>query len=323
MIDGTFYSPLAIRDTGLGAKPKIRRSDGGSAGAGAEDFEPILKTDEDLEMFQTPRVSHDTEETERTFRKTTELLGDALPVKKRGIVHRWFAPWDFLIRYWGIAELFTDMYDRPEFVNRGISRIMDLFLNRLEQWEQQKLLSLGDNAHRVGSGGYGLTDELPSPGFDGKQVRALDQWGTSTGQIFSEVSPDMHWEFCLRHEMRWLERFGLNCYGCCEPLHHKMDYVRRIPRLRRISVSTWADIEKAAAEIKRDYIFSFKPNPAVFAWDQWNPAAAEKDLRRVLERTRGCALELIMKDVSTCRRDPRRLHAWCALASNIAEEYAE
>ena len=43
-------------------------------------------------------------------------------------------------------------------------------------------------------------------------------WGCSNAQIFSEVSPKMHWEFALEHDLRWLRRWGLNYYGCCEPL---------------------------------------------------------------------------------------------------------
>jgi hypothetical protein len=29
-------------------------------------------------------------------------------------------------------------------------------------------------------------------------------WGCSNAQIFSEVSPQMHWEFALEHDLRWL-----------------------------------------------------------------------------------------------------------------------
>ena len=132
----------------------------------------------------------------------------------------------------------------------------------------------------------------------------------------------MHDEFCLRHEMRWLERFGLNCYGCCEPLHDKMGILKKVPNLRRVSMSPWADAEKGAEALGRDYIFSAKPNPAIFAWDIWNPEQARRDLRGVLDRARGCVVEIIMKDVSTCRNDPRRIWEWCELAVEVAEEYA-
>ena len=62
-----------------------------------------------------------------------------------------------------------------------------------------------------------------------------------------------------------LERFGLNCYGCCEPLDKRWHMVEKIPRLRRVSVSAWADWTKMAEMLGDRYIFSLKPSPADLA----------------------------------------------------------
>ena len=317
-----FPTPFVYHDTGYGVEGEATRSKGGDYGFGSHDYLPIMQTDADIERIRMPEITPDWDETERVYERTRDLVGDALPVQKRGVVHMWCAPWDILIQWWGITELMVDMVDRPEFVQKGISRMVDALICRLDQLEEHGLLSVGNNNHRVGSGGIGITDQLPQKDYDGTHARTIDQWGTSTGQIFSEVSPEMHWEFCLKHELRWLERFGLNCYGCCEPLHNKAEILRRIPRLRRVSMSTWINVEQAAERIGRKYVFSYKPNPAILAWDQWNPEQARADLRSVLDRTRGCVVELIMKDVSTCRKDPRRLWEWCGLAVEVAEEYA-
>jgi len=321
VVDSVYYANYVYHDTGHGVAAESVQGKG-EYGRGAHDYIPIMKTEADIEKIQMPKITPDWEATERSYQMTCDLIGDVMPIEKRGVTHMWCAPWDVLIQWWGIEELYTDMMDRPEFVNKGVARMMDALITRLDQLEEQGLLSVSNGNHRVGSGGLGITDELPQPDYDGKNARTIDQWGTSTGQIFSEVSPDMHYEFCLQHELRWLERFGLNCYGCCEPLHNKMGILRKIPRLRRISMSTWIDIDKAAAEVGRDYIFSYKPNPAVFAWDVWNPEQARKNLHNVLERTKGCVVELIMKDVTTCRHEPHRIWEWCELAVQIAEEYA-
>ena len=323
VVDGVYLSPYVYHDSGYAlGLDAVRSFDDGLAVSNAADWVPVIKTEADIDQIQTPVITPDWETTERDLERVADLIGDILEVRKQGIAHEWCAPWDVLVERWGIEELYTDMIDRPEFVHRGISRLMDAMISRLDQMEALGLLSVGNNNHRVGSGGLGITDELPSPSFDGRHARPIDQWGTSTGQIFSEVSPAMHEEFCLRYELRWLERFGLNCYGCCEPLHNKIDILRKIPRLRRISMSRWDDIEKAVATIGRDYIFSSKPNPGVFAWDVWEPDEARRDLRDILEKTRGCVVELIMKDVSTCRNDPSRVWDWCRLAVEMAEEYA-
>jgi hypothetical protein len=212
------------------------------------------------------------------------------------------------------------MIDRPELVRMSIARMVDVMLGRFEQYERMGLLSLNNANYRVGSGGLGFTDELPQPDFDGKRVRMIDMWGNSTPQIFSCVSPEMHWEFALKYEMRILDRFGLNCYGCCEPLHHKVDILRRVPRLRRISMSPFVNIEQGAAAIGQDFIYSAKPNPAVLASNSWRPDLARRDLAELLEKTRGLHLEIILKDIHTTRGEPKRLWDWAKMAMEMVTD---
>ncbi len=133
----------------------------------------------------------------------------------------------------------------------------------------------------------------------------------------------MHWEFALKHDLRWLERWGMTYYGCCEPLDGKIDLLRRIPNLRKISVSPWCNTQRAIQQIGGDYVISRKPSPAIVAEDDWHPERARQDLCDFLKETRGrCHIELIMKDISTVRYRPRRLWEWAAIASEVAEEFA-
>jgi hypothetical protein len=104
-------------------------------------------------------------------------------------------------------------------------------------------------------------------------------WSLATAQIFSEVSLEMHEEFSLPYDKMWVEKFGLACYGCCEPLHRKIDTLRSIPNLPRISMSPWVDHELGAEAIGRDYIYSPKPTPAIFASVHWDRERAPVDPR--------------------------------------------
>jgi len=135
------------------------------------------------------------------------------------------------------------------------------------------------------------------------------------------VSPEMHEEFALQHEKRWLKKFGLTYYGCCEPLHRKIHILKSIPNLRKISISPWADREEAAANIGNKYVLSLKPNPAILAAENWNPDAARQELEEDLEKTKGCAVEVIMKDISTCRRQPHRLWEWEEMAMKVTGKF--
>jgi hypothetical protein len=322
VVEPKFYSPLVIHDTGFGIREDVdiivQDKRGGIL---SKEFHPQVKDEEDLEKIKTPQIRHDEEASERNYQTLLDLFGDILTIEKRGIVHFWFAPWDELIRWWGVQEAMMDLALRPDLVHRAMDRLVSAYLSRLKQWEEGNLLSLTTGNYRVGSGGLGYTDELPQADFDPAHVRTIDQWGCGTAQIFSEVSPQMHEEFALRYERRWMERFGLNYYGCCEQLHDKIDVIGSIPNLRKISMSPRADADKMAERVGTGYVLSHKPNPAVFATDKWNPAQARKNLEAVLEKTSGCILEVIMKDISTVRYEPQRLWEWSQIAMEVVQKY--
>ncbi len=318
VVEPKFYSPLVIHDTGFGisedADVIIQDEKGGIL---SREFHPQIKEESDLAKIKVPRITYDEEASEKNYQILVDLFGDILTVEKKGIVHSWFAPWDELIMWWGVQKAMMDLIMRPELVHQAMDRLLNAYLAKLEQCEALNLLSVTDGNYRVGSGALGYTDELPQADFNPGRVRPIDQWGCGTAQIFSEVSPEMHEEFALRYEKRWMERFGLNYYGCCEPLHHKVGILRTIPNLRKISMSPWADVEKMVEETNNVYVLSYKPNPAVFATDTWNPAEVRKNLVEVFEKTKGCVVEVIMKDISTVRYDPQRLWEWSEIAMEL------
>ena len=221
-----------------------------------------------------------------------------------------------------VQEAMMDLILRPELVHMAIDRLVSAYLHRLDQWEALGVLALNNGNLRIGSGGLGYTDELPGNDYDPAHIRPHNLWGCATAQIFSEVSPEMHEEFALQYERRWLERFGLTYYGCCEPLHRKIDMLKSVRNLRKVSMSPWIDVEEAAEAVGNDYVFSFKPNPAILAEDEFSADRAREYLRDALEKTRGCVVEIIMKDISTVRYDPPRLWEWARIASEVAEEFA-
>ena len=129
----------------------------------------------------------------------------------------------------------------------------------------------------------------------------------------------MHWEFALRHDLPWLARWGLIYYGCCEVLDTKMEILRRIPNLRKISMNYRIRVDRAAAAAGSDYVFSYKPNPACFATDTFDLGKARDELRHVLDCTRGGHVEFVLKDISTVAGKPERLWQWAAMARELVE----
>ena len=322
VVDDYLSCPLVIRSSGLGIDEKvdIARTDEKS-GIVSRHFHRQIFEPEDIDKIKMPKVTYDEAATEANYQRMCEVFGQIMPVSKVGQKIGGFAPWDELIRWWGVEEALMDLIARPEMVTAIVSHLVDAYLCDLDQLEELNLLSPNNDNIRIASGGYGYTDELPGEDFEPEHVRTRNMWGGATAQIFSEVSPEMHWEFALKHELRWLERWGLTYYGCCEPLDGKMALMRRIPNLRKISMSPWINVDRAVAEVGADYVFSYKPNPAILAEDKWQPARARDELGRVLERAQQCRVEVIMKDISTVRYEPQRLWDWEKMAMELAEEF--
>jgi hypothetical protein len=323
VVEETLYSSLVIRDTGfgIGEDVDIVRTDPRS-GVVSRTFHPQIREEKDIEKIKMPEITHDEEASEQNWQQMVNIFHGIIPVKKRGIPGQWFAPWDNLIRWWGVQEAMIDLALRPELVHIVMERLISAYIHRLDQWEELNLLALNNSNIRIGSGGYGYCDELPQDDFEPDHVRPMDIWGCATAQIFSEVSPQMHEEFALQYERRWLDRFGLTYYGCCEPLDIKMGILRKIPNLRKISMSPWIDVDRAAKAVGTDYVFSLKPNPEILGRDEWHPGMARKVLRETLEKTQGCVVEIIMKDISTVRYEPQRLWEWADIAAEEAEKLA-
>ena len=287
-------------------------------------FKIQIEEPEDIDKIQMPKITHFEKATEYSYQAMQQVFDGIIPVKKVGQTHIWYTPWDFLIRWWGVQEAIMDLIVRPDMVHDIYERMVQAWMTELDQFEEQNLLSLDCNNTRIGSGGYGYTSELPGEDYDPEHVLAKNMWGCSNAQIFSTVSPEMHWEFAIEHDLKWLKRFGLTYYGCCEPLGQKMDVLRRIPNLRKVSVSPWNNSEKTIEAIGSDYVMSRKPNPAIVTWDVFNEKQAEHELREFMDLTDDSMhVELIFKDISTVRNDPKRLWKWAEIASRVAEDYAK
>jgi hypothetical protein len=290
---------------------------GGQHG-GAYTWEPPLKDYADFPKLHYPQISIDTAATERRAALAQETFGDLLPVRVK--TQWWWTlgmTWT-LVNLRGLMQIMYDMVDAPDELHRLMALLRDGHMAKLDFLEQEGLLSLNNDGTYVGSGGFGWTDELPQPDFQGR-VRACDMWGFAESQETVGVSPAMFAEFVLPYQLPILERFGLNCYGCCEPLDKRWEHVKQIPRLRRVSVSPWSDRAFMAEQLGANYILSMKPNPADLARDGFDEDKVRAVLREDLRKTRGCRVEVIMKDNHTIRDDPRRVVRWVQIAREEAE----
>jgi hypothetical protein len=317
-IERTWPVYKAVRNSGWGLSPRDTASS--QASKGARHYEQVLRSPEDLKQIRMPELSVDEAETRRRHELAQDLLGDILDVQLHGVPSISFHPMGDYMRLRGHEQSLLDMYMEPQLVHDTMALFEQGHRGIVRQYEELGLLTLNNNGAYHSSGGLGYIDALPAPGFDGTHVRPRDIWASAESQELAAVSPEQHEEFALQYERRLLEPFGLNGYGCCEPLHDKLDYVLTIPNIRRVSISPWADVEKSAQKLGARAIFSWKPHPAHLVGD-FSEQRIREYIRHALDATAGCVVEMILKDTHTCENRPERFAQWAKIAMDLAQQY--
>jgi hypothetical protein len=308
--------PKAAGNTGfgVGVVEQVAVSDPTSSVVGHH-FENQFQNDADLDKIKTPVVTHNAAETARRMEVAHAIFDGTLDVFEDG-VDPYLSVWDPISFWMSVEGALYALADRPEFMYEMVRRIVKGYMSLLDQLEQQGLLCHRQYLiHCTGA----HTDELPAPGFEPARPRTRDIWMFGLAQMFSTVSPAMFEEFEIDPCMPIFKRFGLVYYGCCDPLDRKMEQVKRIPNVRKISMSPWVDEELGASQIKGDYVYSRKPNPALLAWPEFSENAVREHLQATVDvcARHGCPLELILKDISTVKYEPQRLWRWAEIAMRV------
>jgi len=202
---------------------------------------------------------------------------------------------------------------------------MEGFLGVMAQFEQMGVLTLNNT-------GTMACDDLPQRDFDGRQppcpplvrgksVRLRDLWGRGESQEFHGVSPAQHEEFLLRYQKPILERFGITYYGCCEDLTNKIPLILSIPNLRKFVCSAWTDIGQLAEAVGDRYVIEWrqKATDVVYAPDL---TEVREHLELGLRLANGCCVQIVLQELETTNRNPRRLADWSALAKEVGAKVA-
>lgn len=320
-----------VRDTRFGIEASSPGADaiarvGSQEIATARHFDRIISGDEDLEMIRNPEIVHDEEGTRWRQSVLNDIFAGIVDVKLHGVDYFQCVPWDDLLSWMGIEEGMYDFVLNPDFMHKAMTRYTDAAISWARQYEELGLLTSNNQALTVGSGGYGLTSALPPPTESGIGAKLRDVWGYVADQIMTSVSPEMSQEFAFGHERRFADLFGLNYYGCCERLDHKLAELRTLPRLKKVSMSPYANIEEGMEKMGgTDLIVSFKPNSNYLAVNPAEMSLLRKELIKVCElaRKHRCNVEILMKTIITLCGQPQRLWEWCDMAMEVVNEYSD
>jgi hypothetical protein len=306
VIEPYFDVPYSFSDNGWGLElKKHSESKDGSYIV----VQALKDYDTDFEKIHYPDITIDEEQSQKVMDLAHEIFDGTLKVRRK---NTWWWTlgmcWDF-VNIRGLEDFMIDMVEEPENFHRMMNLLCEGKLRMLDFLEKNGLLALNTGGTYVGSGGFGFTGQLPRPGFDGR-VTPMDMWGFVDSQETVSVGPDRYAEFILPYHKRIAERFGLNCYGCCEGYNTRWQYVKQLPRLRRVSVSPWADWSTVPELLGKDYIASVKPSPTPLAVPHMDEDVVRKDARRAVAHTKGGICEFIMKDNHTLGKNPRNATRW-------------
>ena len=288
---------------------------------GAYRWDAPLTDYRDLDKLRPRRINVDSGKTQLLHDLALEILGDILQVRLEGVWWWSLGMTSDLILLRGFQQVLYDMIDKPGGLHRLMAFLRDENLAKLDFLEANGLLSLNNGGDFIGTGGYGWSGELPASGFDSTKVRTRDMWGFCESQETVGVSPKLFEEFVFAYQLPILDRFGLNIYGCCEPLDKRFDIIRRIPRLRKVTVSPWSDAEGMAETLGSDYVYTRKVNPTDISQPTIDEEQIRKDLRAMLRATskNRCRVEILMRDVLTLSGNPHNIIRWTRIAREEAE----
>ena len=311
-----------VTSSGYGVEVKNEYAERVSGNVSSRRWEPPIKDlDGDFEKLRPRTFEVDRASSLAWKEHMAQVFDGILPVRFRGGFWWTTGMTIVLIDLIGLENMMLYMCTNPDGLHRLMAFLRDDHLAHAEWLEREGLLTLNNENDYIGSGSMGYTDELPQPGWDeGEPVRTRDLWVLSESQETSEVGPAMFEEFVFQYQQPVIERFGRCYYGCCEGVHLKWDVIRRLSNLKRVSISPWCDQARMAEALGRDYVFSRKPNPTLVSTREFSEEAIRADIRETLTAARGCAVELIMKDVHTLCGEPDRLARWVRIAREVIDE---
>lgn len=320
VIEDVLFCPLAVSVTPvLDVRQETLGTDDRSMVV-SHHYEPQIKDESDIEKIKLPIVIHDLEKSAEMLDFYQNTFSDIIRVEQRGPAGFRMSIWDRIVEWTGVQEILLDLILRPEYVHAICERATTAYCSIVEQYEKLGIIPRNNNDRLTSDGALGYNSTLPVDA----SPETYNLWGGCAAQIFGDVDPEMHEEFSLKYEQRYLSKFGLAYYGCCEPLHKKLFKLKQnFPNLRKVSCSPWADVSSMAEQCGKKLVVSIKPNPAILAEDVYNPERARRYLEERIAPAKDCAVEIVLKDVSTIKYDPKRLWDWCRMAIEVACDSAD
>lgn len=287
---------------------------------GAAAYAPVLLEEADAGRLVMPSHRVNEAATRQRVDRLADAFGDVLEVNldRSGIFSMWTMDISTdLAKMRGLEQIMWDAYDRPEWLHALLAFMRDAVLKVQGEAEAAGDYSLSCHQNQA----MPYARELSDPKPNAFHAQRKDLWGYMAAQEFTTFGPDMFEAFMLQYQIPILAHFGLAAYGCCEDLTHKIDCLRKIPNLRRIAVTPFANLRRCAEQIGDAYVLSWRPNPS----DMVSQGLDEAYVRRYVSESlrtlkeNGSHFDITLKDVETVRHQPDSVYRWvCIVRDELA-----
>jgi len=284
-----------------------------------------LEEEEDLDKIKDMEITLNRQESAEWLEAANYIFDGILPVRQAGYhgisSHgTYLGIWDTLSTLMGVENIYFDLLDRPEFIHKIMEKMTHSFMAGIQGANELGLVDTSANSCHCS---ITYNDELLPDFGAGIGADSHHGWAFGLAQLFTSVSPEITAEFEVPYISKLAEQFGMIYYGCCDRLDDRLDIVQQIPNVKKMSCSPWSNREIFAEKLRKDIVMSNKPTPAYLAGDGFSCEEVAADLRRTCDaaRANGLNLEMILKDISTIRYQPKRLTEWADCAMRVVESY--
>jgi hypothetical protein len=239
--------PKSIHNSGYGLGANVERLElTVGTTAASQYYSHTLKDYEDIEKIKDIKLNVDNIQSDLWMQQAKEIFDGIAPIMQSHGITFHLGVWDYLTQLMGIENAYFEIIDRPEFIHACMERVTEATIAGVKQANE---LKIHDDIANQCHCSYVYTDELLPDFSQGKGSISKNSWAYGLAQLFTSVSPKVTEEFELPYITRMAKYFGMIYYGCCDRLDDRLDIVKKIPHLRKVSCSPWSDRKRFAEEI--------------------------------------------------------------------------
>ena len=311
------YLPLQYKSSfqlfGIEVKKVFASSHSGKKNVGHHFIPSLTDLKDDYHKLSKSVFNVDMDATKKQKLIIEDIIGDILPVSIN-MNCLYSVPTQDLVHIMSMENMMLNMLDYPDLFKELMSRIADDTLAYFDMLENSGYILPTVRHDSLGNGSLCYTSELPGEEeAANRRLTTSDVWGFMDSQETIGISPQMFEEFVFPCYEKIASRFGMLSYGCCEPVDKIWENcLSRLPNLRKLSISPWANEELMGEWLAGQNIIYFrKPSPNFLGVSKsLDEDAVRAHISKSLTAAKGCKIEIAQRDVYTIHHNTTKVRRY-------------